>query len=283
MKYVYLTVDIEEWYELDYLKDHNLKEITVEAVPQIINFLDMLDELDIKATFFIVAEIAEKNADIIREIKRRGHAIGCHGYDHRLLYEKTNEQFLAEITKAKEIIEIIAKCEVDGFRAACFSMSREKLELTRKAGFLYDSSKIRFDQHPLYRNLDLTDFEHMDDLIHKNGDFIEYEIPTLKIWKYNIPISGGGYLRLFPFCLIKKLIKIYEKSHNIFLIYVHPFELTDINLPLPNNFGFKTKFRFQVGRKHNLRKIRKIIVFLQKRGAEFRTLSYDRKNRLGIG
>ena len=282
MRYVYLTVDIEEWYELDYLKDYNLKDTTVEVVPQIIDFLDMLDGLDIKATFFIVAEIVEKNADIIREIKRRGHAIGCHGYDHRLLYEKTNEQFLAEITKAKELIEIAAKCEVDGYRAACFSMSREKLELTRKAGFLYDSSKTRFDQHPLYRNLDLTGFEQLDDLVHRNGAFVEYEIPTLKLWKYNIPISGGGYLRLFPFFIMQRLIKIYEKSHKNFLLYVHPFELTNIKLPLPDNIGFKTKFRCLVGRKHNLRKIRKIIVYLRKQGAEFRTLNHDRKNRLGI-
>jgi polysaccharide deacetylase family protein (PEP-CTERM system associated) len=282
MRYVYLTVDIEEWYELDYLKEYNLKNTIVEVVPQIIDFLNMLDELNIKATFFIVAEIAEKNADTIREIKRRGHAIGCHGYDHCLLYEKTNEQFLAEITKAKKLIEIVAKCEVDGYRAACFSMSREKLELTRKAGFLYDSSKIRFDQHPLYRNLDLTGFEQLDDLVHRNGNFVEYEIPTLKLWKYNIPISGGGYLRLFPFFIMKRLIKMYEKSHKNFLLYVHPFELTNIKLPLPDNIGFKTKFRCLVGRKHNLRKIRKVITFLKNQGAEFRTLTYDRKNRLGI-
>jgi len=282
MRYVYLTVDIEEWYELDYLKDYNFNDTTVEVVPQIIDFLDMLDELGIKATFFIVAEIAEKNADIIREIKRRGHAIGCHGYDHRLLYEKTNEQFLDEITKAKQLIEIVANCEVDGYRAACFSMSREKLEITRKAGFLYDSSKIRFDQHPLYRNLDLTGFVQLDDLVYRNGDFIEYEIPTLKLWKYNIPISGGGYLRLFPFFIMKRLIKMYEKSHENFLLYVHPFELTDIELPLSDNIGFKTRFRCLVGRKHNLRKIRKIVTFLKKQGAEFRTLTYDRKNRLGI-
>ena len=283
MRYVYLTVDMEEWYDLDYLKDYNLKDTQVEVIPQLIDFLDLLDELEIKATFFIVAEIAERNADIICEILRRDHAIGCHGYDHRLLYEKTNEQFLAEITKAKQLIEKVAKCEVDGYRAACFSMNREKLELTRKAGFLYDSSKIRFDQHPLYRNLDLTGFEQLDDLVYRNGDFVEYEIPTLKLWKYNIPISGGGYLRLFPFFIIKRLIKMYEKSHENFLLYIHPFELTNIKLPLPNNIGFKTKFRCLVGRKTNLRKIKKIVTFLIKQGAEFRTLNHDRKNRRGIG
>jgi hypothetical protein len=110
----------------------------------------------------------------------------------------------------------------------------------------------------------------------------EYEIPTLKLWKYNIPISGGGYLRLFPFFIMKRLIKMYEKAHKNFLLYVHPFELTNIKLPLPDNIGFKTKFRCLVGRKHNLRKIRKIITFLKGQGADFRTLTYDRKNRLGI-
>jgi polysaccharide deacetylase family protein (PEP-CTERM system associated) len=282
MKYVYFTVDVEEWYDLDYLKDYNLEDITVKVIPQIIDFLDILDELDVKATFFVVAEVAEENADIIREIRRRGHDIGCHGYDHQLLYKKTNTQYFKEIVEAKQIIETIVKCEINGFRASCFSMDREKLELTNKAGFSYDSSKISFDQHPLYRNLDLNGFEQIDDLVYRKDDFVEYEIPTLKFWKYNIPISGGGYLRLFPFFITKKLIRTYGKSYENFLIYVHPFELTDIKLPLPDNLGFKNKFRCLVGRKRNLKKIRKTIIYLKKQGAEFRTLDYDRKSRLGI-
>jgi polysaccharide deacetylase family protein (PEP-CTERM system associated) len=275
MKYAYLTIDIEEWYELEYLKDYDLEKMGVEVVPKIFDFLDMLDELNIKATFFIVAELMEKYTDIIRDIAIRGHAIGCHGLDHILLYEKDNVNFLEEIKKAKELIETKANCTVNGYRAACFSMERDKLELVRQAGYKYDSSKILFKQHPLYRNLDMSGYDKVDDLVYVQDGFIEYETPTLNIGKFDIPFSGGGYLRLFPFWLIKKFIKKYEKQQKNMVIYIHPFELTNISLPFPKEVGFKDKFRASVGRKNNLKKLKKVIMLLKDMGSEFKTFDED--------
>jgi polysaccharide deacetylase family protein (PEP-CTERM system associated) len=236
----------------------------------------MLDELGVKATFFAVAEHTEKNADIIREIVRRGHEIACHGLDHKLLYEKGDETFREEIAEAKRILERVARRPVIGYRASCFSMDRGKLELLRKAGFLYDSSKITFAQHPLYRYLDLIGFEKVDDLIYRDGEFFEFEIPTLKIQKYSVPISGGGYLRLFPFSLLKALINKYELRHENFLIYVHPFELTAMNLPMPGGLKAASRLRCLIGRKRNLKKLRKLILHLKSKGGEFRTLGGER-------
>ena len=281
MKNTYITVDLEEWYELDYLKNYDLSDSGVRVVPKMTGFLDLLDKYDIKATFFIVSKIADANAEMIREIAKRGHCIACHGYDHRLLYDKSCEEFREEVKKAKEIIENISGTEVNGYRSACFSLERDKLDVLIEEGYKFDSSKILFKQHPLYRNLDLTGFSDVDDLVYKNGDFFEYEIPTLEIAKYSLPISGGGYLRLFPYLLIKFLIKQYEKKHSNFIMYLHPFELTDIKLPLPEDLGAVTKFRCLVGRKNNLKKIEKIIKLLKKNNTVFDTLGNDRASRLG--
>jgi hypothetical protein len=180
MKYVYLTVDLEEWYELDYLKNYKLDQ-SVEVIPEIIDFLDLLDQFQIKATFFVLATALNKNTDIVKEINRRGHAIGCHGLDHELLYNKGTNQFINEVVKAKKDIEKSVDCEVNGYRASCFSMERDKLDALFHAGFQYDSSFIKFEQHTLYRNLDLKGFEQKDALVYINDGFIEYEIPTLKI------------------------------------------------------------------------------------------------------
>lgn len=282
MRHVYLTVDVEEWYDLDYLKDCKLRSTDVEVVPRLIDFLDVLDSLNIKATFFVLGNLAEKYADIIRDIAQRGHAIGCHGLDHELLYAKDNSNFFDEIAKAKALIEEYGKCVVNGYRASCFSMEREKLELVKKAGYKYDSSKILFKQHPLYRNLNLDGFESVEKLVYKENDFFEYEIPTMQIGRFEIPISGGGYLRLMPFWLIKILIKKYVRENENFLIYVHPFELTDIPLPFPKEIGFKNRFRASVGRKNNIRKLTKILLMLQKMGAQFRTLEEDRQKRIEL-
>lgn len=280
MKYVYITVDLEEWYHLDYLKGFDLAGTGVETIPLILDFLDMLDRHGIKATFFVLGEVALRNADILREIVGHGHEIGCHGLDHGLLWEKGGEQFLAELNQARRVIGEAAGCDVNGYRASCFSLERDKLELVRAAGFGYDSSKIAFRQHPLYRSLNLTGFARADDLVYRDGAFYEYEIPTLDIGNYSLPLSGGGYLRLFPLPLIKALLRRYERAHENFLIYAHPFELTDIPLPLPKGLGILTRFRCMVGRRRNLRKLEKLLRYLAARRAVFRTLGQDRGERL---
>jgi polysaccharide deacetylase family protein (PEP-CTERM system associated) len=278
MKYAYLTIDLEEWYDLDYLKKYDLDK-SVEVIPEIIDFLDLLDELQIKATFFVLADVVNRNADVLREIVRRGHAIGCHGYDHELLYKKDNKQFINEVVKAQEVISETVNYNVSGYRAACFSMERDKLDSIAKDGYQYDSSYIKFEQHPLYKNLDLSDFEKIDDLVYRKDNFFEYEIPTLKIGKYSVPVSGGGYLRLFPYWIINYLIKMYAKQQSNFLLYLHPFELTSKSLPLPKEISWKEHFRVSVGRRQNVKKLKKVIKLLKSMGAEFRTLEQDIKER----
>ena len=274
-----LTVDLEEWYHLDYLKGYNCRESGVRVLPRIFDFLDMLDEEGVKVTFFCVAEIADENAGILREILRRGHALGCHGLDHELLTNKSLGQFVDETRRAKGMIESAAGREITGYRASCFTMERDKLDAIRELGFTYDSSRIRFAQHPLYRNLDLTGFTQAEDLVYIQDGFSEYEIPTLEIMGYSIPISGGGYMRLFPFWLLRLLLGIYARGHENFTIYVHPFELTDLPLPLPKGLGKATTFRCLVGRRGNLKKLRKVIRWLKGRGARFITLEEDRRER----
>lgn len=52
-----------------------------------------------------------------------------------------------------------------------------------------------------------------------------------------------------------------------------------MKIDLPSEVSKKTKFRFEVGRKKNLKKLRKVIVLLKNMGAEFRTLEYDMNER----
>ena len=279
MNKAFLTVDLEEWYHLEYLDTDVCRDTGVRVVPQIFDFLDLLDDEGVKATFFCVGDIAEAYTDILREIVRRGHAIGCHGWDHSLLTDKSVEQFAEETLRAREAVEAAAGVKVTGYRASCFTMERDKLNALADLGFTYDSSRIRFAQHPLYRNLDLSGYYNVDDLIYTRHGLWEYEIPTLDILNYSIPISGGGYLRLFPFWLLRLLLKKYAKERENFTIYVHPFELTPMPLPLPKGLGFGTRFRCLVGRRHNLRKLKNVIHWLKRHGARFTTMEADMKER----
>lgn len=51
-----------------------------EMTPQ---YLDLLDELDVPATFFLLGELADKRPDLVRDYIRRGHQVAGHGYDHK--------------------------------------------------------------------------------------------------------------------------------------------------------------------------------------------------------
>lgn len=44
--------------------------------------LDILDEHDAKATFFVIGRKVEKHPDVVREIVARGHEVGVHGFAH---------------------------------------------------------------------------------------------------------------------------------------------------------------------------------------------------------
>ena len=160
MERAFLTVDLEEWYHLDYLKGYPCRETCVRVVPRIYDFLDMLDDEGVKVTFFCVGEIAAENAGLLREILRRGHALGVHGLDHGLLTDLTLDEFVDQTRRAREMVESASGKPVAGYRAPCFTMERDKLDALRGMGFEYDSSRIRFTQHPLYRNLDMTGFNH---------------------------------------------------------------------------------------------------------------------------
>ncbi|MFS1511124.1 polysaccharide deacetylase family protein [Chengkuizengella sp. SCS-71B] len=273
MKNVWITVDVEEWYHLEYMRQYIDDTGNFRVVPLMREFLDKLDELNIKATFFILGELAEDNSQILKEIASKGHSIGCHGYDHDLLYNKSNDEFEEQVTKAKKIIEKISGSKVEGYRASCFSMEDEKLNILEKIGFKYDSSFIRFEQHNLYKMLKMTGFKKVDSLIHFKKDFCEVEIPTVKVLKYNIPISGGGYIRLFPLWLLKFLLKKYRKTEHNFLLYLHPFELTNVTIPTPSKAPLKNKLRMNIGRRNNLNKIVKLLEYLKKEGASFRAMS----------
>ncbi len=45
-------------------------------------YLELLDDLGVPATFFILGELATKRPDLVREYLRRGHQVAGHGYDH---------------------------------------------------------------------------------------------------------------------------------------------------------------------------------------------------------
>lgn len=116
--------------------------------------LDLLDELNIRITFFIVGQDAaiEKNRPILRSIVERGHEIGNHSFHHESwLKTYSKEQINLEIEKAEAAIFEATGVKTECFRGPGFSWSKDLLATLQKRNYKFDASILPTYISPLMR------------------------------------------------------------------------------------------------------------------------------------
>lgn len=67
--------------------------------------LDLLNEYDIKASFFCIGNQVEKYLDIYNRIIKEGHTVGNHSYSHRSGWKLPVDEYVSDILKASEFIK----------------------------------------------------------------------------------------------------------------------------------------------------------------------------------
>ena len=238
-----LSIDVEEWFHtsaLDpYIGIDQWDSLDSRLAPNLHSILEILADLEIKATFFVLGWVAERQPNLVREIAAQGHEIASHGYRHRLIYDLTPEKFKDYLARSKKGLEDIIGRPVMGYRATSFSIVKKSwwaLDLIREAGFLYDSSIVPIGYHDLYG---IDGFPRYPSL-QANG-IMEIPPSTLRILGRNIPL-GGGYFRLLPYWLTKAGIKRINREGQPAMIYLHPWEM-DPHCPRVQNVDLRTRFR----------------------------------------
>ena len=278
-KIAVLSMDFEEWYHLDYFNESYCDK-TFSMLDGVDNFLELLDKNDIPSTF-VLGELAKSKNDILINISKKGHEVSSHGWSHSRPINLSTKDFSNQLEKSKNTLEDIIGKKIEGYRASCFSIDRERLDIVQKIGFKYDSSRIEFGIHPLYKKINMERFSKVAKNIYENDGFFEFQVTTAKIFGKNLPISGGGYLRILPWTLMKTLIDTYLKTESLYVLYIHPFELSDRSNPIyPKGTKNLTKYRFSKGRSSTLKKLSKLIVLLKSNGYIFTTFSDLRKSLL---
>ncbi len=227
----------------------------------------------VPSTLFVLGALASAAGPRLRAAVERGHAIGCHGFNHDRPLTIPMDRFRSELQRAKAVVEDAAGVTVTGYRAPCYSLDRERLDVVRSLGFEFDSSKIQFRAHPLYGNIDLTGFFEPAPGIWVNDGFVEFEVTTINLYGHRFPISGGGYIRLLPWQVTRYLLKRVAGPGLFYTLYCHPFELSRRSTPFPlHNANISSWFRFSVGRSSVEAKVKSLIRFLRERGYRFVTL-----------
>lgn len=181
--------------------------------------LDLLDELQIKATFFYPGYIAEKYPDGVKEANKRGHEIGFHGYLHEnfgVLDEKKQREIFARTTK---ILEDLTGKKVKGFRTPAGDLTKDTLCLMEEYGFTYSSS-MRGDDRPYRIKVDGRDTTLVEIPSH-------WELDDFPYFGFNlIPPYPLGQCRIsttdVPYKIFTEELQGYYKYGLMFVVMFHP-------------------------------------------------------------
>lgn len=273
MKYAILSMDIEDWYHLDYLNDKDCDKRYV-LLDGINRFNEIIEFYSIPASFFVVGELINDLSETLKGLDSKGHDLAVHGWNHARPMTMDLQSFRADVARSKQRLQDLLGKEVIGYRAPCFSIDRQRLNILRDEGFKYDSSRILFNEHPLYEKINIDGFEELSNNIFCLNNFVEFQVSTLKLCGKYFPVSGGGYLRIFPWALTRQLLKQYFASDDFYVLYVHPFELSSKpKPPFPFNTSRINKLRFSLGRSTVSSKLYLLINLLKSYGFEFTTFS----------
>ena len=195
--------------------------------------LDILDELNLKITFFIVGRDAdsEENKKYLRMITNRGHEVGNHSYNHESwLQTYSYEEIEKEIIAAEEAIERATGQTPKGFRGPGFSWSLDLLRVLEKRDYLYDTSTLPTFLGPLARmyyfsKSGLSRAEKKD----RKELFGKFSEGFRKLKPYYFHLDGDKQILEIPVTTIP-IIKI--PFHLSYLIYLSTISLTIMKLYL---------------------------------------------------
>ena len=272
-KIALVSIDVEEWFHLDYIKDRSSSFTMLDGLDR---FVEFADNENIPTTLFTLTDLLPSLSDSLKSISLSGHEIALHGTSHKRPLEMSLDEFEADCYKAVKSFQEHLDIMPHGYRASCFSLDRDRLNILKnKLNFSYDASRMDFDTHPLYGSLDMTGFTKLIDGVYvENRDrFVEFELPTVKFLGKSIPISGGGYLRIFPWILTSFLVRRFIKKNPFFSIYIHPFEMSSKKPAVFKGLGFLNNFRFRYNINSVPKKMQKLVKLLRQEGFEFMTYS----------
>jgi polysaccharide deacetylase family protein (PEP-CTERM system associated) len=255
-----LTVDVEDYFHTEALASLVRREQWDEMPPRVLantrRLLELLAKHDVRATFFFLGWVAEHFPQLVRETAQAGHELGCHSYWHRPIYRLSPAEFCTDTQQAKRAIEDAAGVPVRGYRAPSFSLvpgTEWAAEILAELGFSYDSSVYPI-RHDLYGNHSAPRQPHRI----ASGALLELPVATLRFGGTNLPVGGGGYLRLLPYTYTRwGLTRLNQREGLRAIVYLHPWEIDPEQPRL--RARWKSRLRQYTALRQNEQKIERLL------------------------
>jgi polysaccharide deacetylase family protein (PEP-CTERM system associated) len=220
------TVDLEEWFQgltstnRQVERWDNLESRVVYATHLL---LDILRQYQVRATFFALGHVADRQPALMDEICAEGHELGIHGYYHRFVNRLTPAEFDSEVGRSLEAVRGVNGVLPQGHRAPYFSVNATTpwaFDVLKRHGLRYDSSVFPT------RNM-LYGFPGAPRLPYRVAEGALWELPAStvpyagKVW----PISGGFYVRALPYVMVRAALRRLQRAGEPLVLYIHPWEL----------------------------------------------------------
>lgn len=234
-------------------------------------YIRLLEQYQIRATMFAVCRTALRERERVQRYVDRGHRLALHGLEHVPPCGMDDEHFRRATLAGKQQLEAAFHTQVSGYRAPCFGLDEEKLDIVRQLGFRYDSSRMDFPAARHVKHLDMTSYRELRPGIFRKGDFYEFSLSCQRLFGQNYPISGGGYVRLSNWSFVLPLLRSYLRENDFYVFYLHPFELSRQRQPELEDLKLYDRYYLHRGLLTYRRKVEDIIRLLRAHGYRFVT------------
>jgi peptidoglycan/xylan/chitin deacetylase (PgdA/CDA1 family) len=211
-------------------------------------YLDLLAELGLRSTFFLVADFARHpgNRPLIHRLVSEGHEVASHSLTHCIELCSLNQADKArEIIDSKMVLEDLTGQPVVGYRGPGYAFDADIARLLLEHGYLYDSSVVPGYLFPLYKRV----FRLYDQLISGKAIVHPNSPPLVKKEPYVILSENGRQLvelplnvmPLVPYPFIsyvftsekrfRFMYSLIRKKHPLVVHALHDFEFMDSSNP----------------------------------------------------
>jgi len=256
-----MSIDIEDYFQVwafsNVIERQSWDGFPLRVEQTTKRSLELFSRTNTKATFFCLGWVAERMPSLIREIVGEGHELASHGYDHTKVFNQSKDEFRADISKTKSILEDISGVEIRGFRAAGFSVDQRTPwahDILKETGHQYSSSSHPI-KHDHYGDPNAPIGSHYPSV---NG-VMELPVATTNVFGRRVTCAGGGWFRATPYPLSKALL-IRSKENRVGppIFYFHPWEI-DPEQPRIDSASRGKKFRHYLNLDKNERKLEQLL------------------------
>src|SRR5262249_10686729 len=220
-----LSFDFEDWYQLacrdlGMIGPHPARQAFERQVQLV---LDLLDEIEATATFFVLGMSAERHPELVCELVARKHEVACHGHEHFRVFAQTEQEFRYDVERAIDAIAGTVGRPPRGYRPPWRPITRDPLwayAVFCDLGLESDSSQ--YDAPLVRRRLRSIPRGPYRIVLPSGASLLELPISIWGVGGLSLPIGGGAYMRAIPPPFVRHGLRHVARARALLPLCLHP-------------------------------------------------------------